>query len=192
VPVRRLTFAAALIAAPCIALAQAQHDPRAAIAAQAEAMKVLSSMDGVWRGPAWTLLPDGSKRTITQTERIGPFLGGSVKVIEGRGYEADGRVGFNAFGIVSYDPATQAYSLRSYALGRAGDFKFTPTADGYAWEIPAGPNAVIKYTATIRDGTLREVGDRVVPDRPPLRIFEMELKRIGDSSWPAGDAVPMK
>ena len=31
-----------------------------------------------------------------------------------------------------------------------------------------------------------------VADRPPLRIFEMELKRIGDSSWPAGDAVPMR
>lgn len=190
-PVRSLTFVAALVAAPCLAFAQA-HDPRAVIAAQAEAMKALAAMDGTWRGPAWTLLPDGSKRTITQTERIGPFLGGSVKVIEGRGYEADGRVGFNAFGIVSFDPVTKRYSLRSYALGYAGDFKFTPTAEGYDWEVPAGPNVVVKYSATIKDGTLREVGDRVVPDRPPLRIFEMELKRIGDSSWPAGDAVPMK
>src|SRR6478672_6854315 len=32
------------------------------------------------------------KHTITQTERIGPFLDGSVKVIEGRGCEPDGRV----------------------------------------------------------------------------------------------------
>ena len=189
-PVRHLKLLAALIAAPCLALAQ--HDPRAAIAAQSEAMKALAPMDGTWRGPAWTLLPDGSKRTITQTERIGPFLGGSIKVIEGRGYEADGRVGFNAFGIVSFDPATKRYSLRSYALGYAGDFKFMPTPEGYDWEVPAGPNAIIKYSATIKDGTLREVGDRHTPDRPPLRIFEMELKRIGDSSWPAGDAVPMK
>jgi hypothetical protein len=183
-------LAAALVAAPCLGFAQ--HDPRAVIAAQAEAMKALAAMDGTWRGPAWTLLPDGSKRTITQTERIGPFLGGSIKVIEGRGYESDGRVGFNAFGIISFDPSARRYSIRSYALGHAGDFRFTPTADGYEWEIPSGPNAVIKYAATIKDGTLREVGDRVVADRPPLRIFEMELKRIGDSSWPAGDAVPMK
>jgi hypothetical protein len=48
----------------------------------------------------------------------------------------------------------------------------------------------MKRLATIRDGTLREVGDHIVADRPPLRIFEMELKRIGDTSWPAGDAVP--
>ncbi len=182
--------ASALFFFASTAFAQAQHDPAAAVAAQAEAMKVFGAMDGVWRGAAWTLQPNGEKRHITQTERIGPFLGGSVKVIEGRGYTAEGKVGFNAFGIVSYNPATRAYSLRSYALGHAGDFPFTPTADGYAWEIPAGPGATIKYTAPIKDGTLREVGDRVVADRPPLRIFEMELKRIGDTSWPSADAVP--
>lgn len=183
---------AALLAAtmPLFAWTQAQHDPAAVLAAQSEAMKVFSAMDGVWRGPAWTLQPNGEKRHITQTERIGPFLGGSVKVIEGRGYTAEGRVGFNALGIVSYNPATRAYTLRSYALGHSGDFAFTPTADGYAWEIPSGPGATIKYVATIRDGTLREVGDRIVADRPPLRIFEMELKRIGDTSWPSGDPVP--
>ena len=174
------------------AFAQAQHDPAAAIAAQVEAMKPLASMDGVWRGPAWTLRPDGEKRHITQTERIGPFLGGSIKVVEGRGYNPDGTVGFNAFGVVSYNLQTRTYSIRSYALGHAGDFPFRPTPDGYAWEIPAGPGAVIRYVATIKDGTLREVGDRVVADRPPLRIFEMELKRVGDSSWPAGDPVPPK
>jgi hypothetical protein len=179
-----------VVVLPRFALAQAQHDPAAVIAAQAEAMKVFSAMDGVWRGPAWTLQPNGEKRHITQTERIGAFLAGSVKVIEGRGYTADGKVGFNAFGIISYNAATRAYSLRSYALGHSGDFAFTPTADGYAWEIPAGPGATIKYTATIRDGTLREVGDRVVADRPPLRVFEMELKRIGDTSWPSEGAVP--
>jgi hypothetical protein len=173
-----------------LAMAQPAHDPSAAMAAQVDAMRVFAAMDGVWRGPAWTLAPDGGKRTITQTERIGPFLGGSVKVIEGRGYTADGKVGFNALGIVSYNPGTHAYSLRSYALGRAGDFAFTPTADGYAWEIPAGPGVTIKYVATIRDGVLREVGDRVEADKPPLRIFEMTLKRIGDTSWPAGEAVP--
>ena len=187
----RQTFAL-FILIPALAFAQGRPDTAATIAAQAEAMKAFAAMDGVWRGPAWTLLPNGDKRVITQTERIGPFLGGSIKVIEGRGYEADGRVGFNAMGIISFNAATKTYSLRSYALGYAGDFKFEPTADGYTWETPAGPGATIRYTATIRDATLREVGDRIVADRAPVRIFEMELKRIGDSSWPAGDAVPMK
>ena len=56
---------------------------------------------------AWTLLPSGEKHAITQTERIGPFLDGSVRVIEGRGYDADGKVAFNSFGTISYNPATR-------------------------------------------------------------------------------------
>jgi hypothetical protein len=186
------------LAAAGLAAAQAQHDPAAALAAQREAMKAFAAMDGVWRGTATTTLPSGDKHVVTQTERIGAFLDGSVKIIEGRGYRADGSVGFNALGIVSYDPAKRVYSLRSYALGHAGDFAFTPTADGYEWEIalgapPASGEAPrIRYVATIRDGTLTEVGDRIVPGRDPVRFFEMTLKRIGDTGWPAADPVPMK
>ena len=181
-----------------LALAQAQHDPAAAIAAQREAMKAFAAMDGVWRGTARTILPSGQESVVTQTERIGPFLDGSVKVIEGRGYRADGTVGFNALGIVSYYAERRTYALRSYALGHAGDFAFRPTPDGYEWEIPLGPPAAtgeapkIRYVATIRDATLHEVGDRMIPGREPVRFFEMTLKRIGDTAWPAADAVPMK
>ncbi len=172
-------------------LAQGRPDPAALIAAQKEAMKPFAAMDGVWRGPAWTLLPSGEKHTITQTERIGPFLDGSVKVIEGRGYDADGRVGFNAFGTISYSPATKTYTLHSHAMGNVGDFTIKPTADGYTWEIPAGP-MTIRYTAVIKDGTLKEVGDRLEPGKEPVRFFEMALTRIGDTTWPAGGAVPQK
>ena len=136
-------------------------------------------------------MPNGEKRKITQTERIGAFLEGSVKVIEGRGYRDDGQVGFNALGIVSYNPDSKAYTLRSYAQGYAGDFAFTPTADGYEWEIPMGP-ARIHYTATIKDGTLREVGHRIIADREPVQIFEMNLTRVGDTAWPAADPVSMR
>ncbi len=173
------------------ASAQGRPDPAMTIAAQREAMKAFAALDGVWRGPAWTVLPSGEKHNITQTERIGPFLDGSVKVIEGRGYNADGSVGFNAFGIISYDPATHAYNLHSHAMGQAGDFVIKPTTDGYVWEIPAGP-MTIRYTAVIKDGTLHEVGDRIMPGKEPIRFFDMNLKRTGDTGWPAAGAVTMK
>lgn len=173
--------------------AQAQGRPDAAklIAAQQEALARLAFMDGVWRGTAWTLLPSGEKHTITQTERIGPFLDGSVKVIEGRGYDPGGKVTFNAFGTVSYNPATKAYTLHSHALGSVGDFALTPLPDGYTWEIPAGPMS-LRYTATIKGGTWFEVGDRIQAGKEPVRFFEMTLKRVGDTTWPAGGAVPPK
>lgn len=169
-----------------------ERDAAALIAAQKEAMKPLAYMYGVWRGPAETTMGDGTKHSVMQTERIGPFLDASVIVLEGRGYDVKTKqVTFNAFGTISYDSAKKAYSLHSYAQGRAGDFVLTPTADGYIWEIPAGA-MTIRYPATIKDGKWKEVGDRIMPGKDPVRFFEMNLKRVGNTDWPAAGAVPMK
>jgi hypothetical protein len=185
-------IALVVLAASCWPAA-AQHAPDASarIAAQKDALARLAALDGTWRGEAWTLLPNGEKHTITQTERVGPFLDGAVRVIEGRGFDAAGQVVFNAFAIASFDPDRRAYSLRSYAQGRSGDFTLTPTADGFTWEIPAGP-ATIRYTATVKDGTWHEVGDRIVGTGAPVRFMEMTLKRVGDTDWPSGGAVAPK
>ncbi|HMG74066.1 MAG TPA: hypothetical protein VK582_11250 [Pyrinomonadaceae bacterium] len=186
-------FALLIVAAgvPLTASGQGRPDPATLIAAQREAMAPLSFMDGVWRGPAWTILPSGEKHNITQTERIGPFLDGSIKVIEGRGYNADGTVGFNAFGTISYNPSTRVYTLHSYAQGNVGDFALNRTADGYVWEIPAGP-MTIRYTAVIKNGTWLEVGDRIMAGKEPVRIFEMNLKRVSDTNWPAAGTITPK
>jgi len=182
-----LLSASLALAAPV----QSKNDTASRMAAQRDAMKSLAFMDGAWRGNAWSLLPSGEKYTVTQTERVGAFLGNSVRVIEGRSYGDDGNVAFNAFGIISYEPSTKAWSMRSYALSFTGDFVFKPTGDGYTWEVPAG-GITIRYTATIKKGKWHEVGDRITPGMAPERIFEMNLERIGDADWPAGGAVPMK
>ena len=179
------------LAAPPLAAAQ-PADPRTLIASQTEAMRAYAMLDGVWRGPATVTQADGSRLSFVQTERIGPFLGGSIKVIEGRGYDDAGAVRFNAFGIVSFDPAPRSYTLHSHAQGRVGDFAFVPTADGYRWEIPLGPAGTLRYVATVRDGALHEVGERIAEGREPARVFEMLLKRVGDTDWPAAGAVGPK
>ena len=176
---------------PSATAAQGRPDPAATVAAQKEALAKLSFLDGLWRGPAWTIAHSGEKHTVTQTERVGPFLDGAVKVIEGLGYEADGKVAFNALGVISYDPATRAYSMRSYAMGRSGDYILTLLADGVSWEIPAGP-MTIRYTAKVKDGTWHEVGERIVPGKEPVRFTELTLKRVGDTTWPAAGAVAPK
>ncbi|HEU4615002.1 MAG TPA: hypothetical protein VFS15_23080 [Kofleriaceae bacterium] len=155
-----------------------------------EPMAKLSFMRGVWRGQATGRNPDGSSYAVTQTERMGPMLGGDIIVIEGRGYKDDGSTGFNAFAVVSWNAHAQKYELRSYAQGQSGTFDLVPTADGYVWEIPAGPNATIKYTATVKDNHWREVGEYVAGDQPPAKIFEMNLERVGDTDWPLGTPVP--
>jgi hypothetical protein len=181
-----IVLSLACIAAPAAAQAP---DPIARAAAQKEAMAKLAAMDGQWRGTAWSMTREG-KHELVQTERAGPFLGGAVKVVEGKGYEKDGSVAFNAIAIISFDPATSRYSMQSNAQGYSGTFPFWATDTGFAWEVPAGPGAKIRYTATLKEGTWREVGERIAGEAPPVQIFEMNLKRLGDTSWPADGAVP--
>jgi hypothetical protein len=186
-------FAVSLLALTLAApvLAQQSYDPHAIQAKQKAELGKLAFMDGVWRGTAYNIGMDGVRHDIVQTERIGPMLGGALKVIEGRGYNADGSLGFNAFAVISFDANKNAYNMRSYAMGNEGDFEFTPTATGYVWKIPAGP-MTIRYTATVKDSTFNEVGDRIMPDGKSIRFFEMNLKRVSDTTWPSGQAVPMK
>ena len=157
------------------------------MAAERAALEKLAWMNGQWRGEAITQTHGGEHR-VTQTERIGDFLGGTIKLLEGRGFGADGKVGFNAFGVISCDPATGRYTLHSYAQGRAGDFVLTPTIDGYVWEIPAGP-MTIRYTAKVAEGVWTETGERIAPGKPPEQFVIMRLRRIGDSDWPEAGAL---
>lgn len=170
--------------------AMAQETDHAAIAEQQAAMAKLSWMFGVWRGPGSGFTRAGPYQ-VTQTERIGTFLDGTLVVIEGKGFSPDGKVAFNAFAVISYDPVAKAYMMRSYALGHHGDFALTLIDHGYVWEIPAGPGATIKYTMTLKNETWNEVGDYVAGGQPPRRIFEMNLQRVGDTDWPqAGSILP--
>ena len=183
-------FAAALLLFGAMASPHAQErpDPVALMKAQREAMATFAFMDGVWRGAASSLRPDGTRFELTQTERVGPLLDGTIRLVEGRGYAPDGSTVFNALGIISYNVSTKAFSMRSYAMGFVGDYAVKRTDDGFAWEIPAGP-MTIRYVAVVKDGTWTEVGDRIAPGRDPVRFFEMKLQRVGDSEWPGAGAI---
>ncbi|MCA1714618.1 MAG: DUF1579 domain-containing protein, partial [Gammaproteobacteria bacterium] len=145
-----------MLASGMVVAADKRPDPAALLAAQRAAMAPLSALDGTWRGTATITRPGGATHVAPHTERIGPFLDGSIKLIEGRSYKPDGTLAFNAFAILSYDPAARAYTFRSYAQGHAGDHAFRPTADGFVWETAAGL-ATIRYTTVVKDGSWHEV-----------------------------------
>ncbi|MDI6624323.1 MAG: DUF1579 domain-containing protein [Brevundimonas sp.] len=179
--------AAILIAAPVTASAQVPVQPAGSVA-QREAVGALDFLDGEWRGQAVVHGPGGPE-TLTQTERVGSFLGGSIKVIEGRGYAADGTTMFNAMAVLSWNEREGRYGFRSYANGYSGDYRFERTEDGFRWETPAGPNARIEYVAVVRDGTWHEVGTYIAEGQPPRPMIDMRLTRVGDTGWPAEGAV---
>ncbi len=179
----------AALAAP--AGAQDFGQAQARIAAQKKALEHFRPFHGEWRGKATAYQP-GGKLVLVQTERVGPFLDGATLLVEGRGYGADGRLRFNAFGQIAYDPGTKRHSFRTQAMGYLGTAPVQLIPNGYVWEAPAGSGAVIRYTTTINDGIWREVGERIASNAPRVRTFEMALRRIGDTAWPAAGAVPMR
>ena len=178
--------ACVVLAAPAAALAQALQP--AGTAEQRQAMQALAWMDGDWVGEATVSMGPGRTSTHAHTERIGPMLGGSIKVIEGRSTNDDGTVAFNAFAVVSWDDATDSYVMRSYANGQAADFPLQATADGFRWST-RGRGGEIRYVTTFRDGEWVETGDFVMPGRDPMRVIELRLRRRGDTDWPAADPV---
>ncbi|MDQ4087908.1 MAG: DUF1579 domain-containing protein, partial [Pseudomonadota bacterium] len=127
---------------------------------------------------------------FVQTERVGTFLDGSVRLIEGRAYLPDGSVAINVLAVVSHDAQSGNFTVTSWAMGQRFTFPLRATADGFVSEVPAEAGAIIRYTATFRDGVWREIGEHIAGDAAPVQVFEMNLRRVGDTAWPAADPVP--
>lgn len=184
----RFLHGVALLGASTAVLAAGAPDTTL-LDAQRKALAPLALIDGTWRGEAVILQPNGERLRLTQTERVGPMLDGTLRVIEGRGYLPDGKLAFNAFAVMSFSPQSGRYTLRSYAQGYAGDFPLELRPDGFTWSIAIGNGVTLRYTTTVRDGVWTEVGERIVAGQPPVKTLEMTLKRIGATDWPAGGSV---
>ena len=187
---RRVGVILALLAATS-AFAQSSPPPTAEqmVAAQRSAMAKLPPMDGIWRGPGWMNEGQG-RRQMTVTYRVGPFLDDSVKVIEIKGYLADGSVGFHAFNVISFDSEEKKeYVINARAGGRSGAFSFQLAERGFIWNIGSADSG-LRYTATLENGTWIEKGESLSPGRPAATVSEFTLRRIGDTNWPETGAVP--
>ncbi len=181
-PSKRLVAVAALALATPL-LAQPARDPVAAETAEADAF---AWMDGRWRGPARAVTRDGAVSLI-QTERSGTMLGGRIRLVEGKGYMADGSVGFNALGVIART-AEGGYELHSWTLESAGSFPIEVSGTTYAWEIPIAVG-IVRYAGSFDGETWRETGHLVREGQPPVETFRMELRRVDDTDWPAAGTL---
>jgi hypothetical protein len=145
------------------------------------AMAKLDFMVGRWKGGAWMLR--GTERVTTDmTEVVERKLGGVAFLVEGRG-EVPGpgpegpRVVHNALAVISFDPQSQGYVLRSYiASGQWGDFVLTPIEGGVVWsrEVPGGR---IRNTAKIGNGVWHEIGEFSRDGTTWMQIMELTLRK---------------
>ncbi|WP_396594227.1 DUF1579 domain-containing protein [Brevundimonas sp. R86498] len=171
--------AAMLLMGAGAAAAQPAQAPRPEVTA------ALARFDGVWIGPARMTLPDGSVNTFEQMERIGPMLGGEIRVMEGKARGSDGATLFNAFTVFS-EAAGGGIEMRSHVWGDELARVIELTPEGYNWrmETSGGP---ITYVITVRDGVWHETGTITLANGTRAQFFEMTLTRRGDTDWPAAN-----
>ena len=162
-------------------------DLEAMQAEQQAAMERFAFMDGEWRGTAISTGQMGEVE-LAQTERVGTMAGGVARIIEGRGYGADGSLEFNAVAMITYDATADEYVMTSTARGMTARPWFKVTDDGFHWGVESGP-MTFTYEAVVQNGTWVEIGYMQFGDQPRTKFLEMNLQRIGDTSWPAEGAV---
>lgn len=166
-----------------------QMTPAQVVTAQQAAIARLSALDGVWRGTgAMTDRPGDAPDQMTMAVRVGSALDGTLKIIETRGYLANGTLRFHSFNTISFDPQRAEYTMNARAGGRSGNFSFRPTDEGYAWNI-GSPEAGIRYTGTVAGGEWKERGLSVAPGREPQFMSESALRRVGATDWPEAGAL---
>jgi hypothetical protein len=144
------------------------------------AMQRLSGLIGRWTGEAWMMVGQQRENT-TMTETVEAKLEGTVLLIEGLGVApvAGGqtRIVHHALAILSFDPRTRTYSMRSHVgSGYSGDFAVEVTDSALVWtrEVPQGR---IRNTARIGNGVWHEIGEFSRDGTSWMQIMEIRLRK---------------
>jgi hypothetical protein len=153
-------------------------DPSAARAA----IDTLSPMVGRWRGEAWMAREGGQRVETVMTETVERKLGGTVLLIEGVGQipaagGGEPRVVHHALAILSFDPRTGGYQMRSHlANGLSGDFVVTLVDGGVRWsrEVPGG---TVRNTARFTADEWHEIGEFSRDGATWTQVMEIRLRR---------------
>ena len=119
-----------------VSTAQTRPSPEQTIAE----MKKLDMLAGSWEGTGWYRSQDGSIHEFNQTESIRKKLDGVVLYIEGKGRNPEtDEVVHDAMGIVTYDPVSEMYTMRSYlATGQFTDATAYFDGEKFIWSFEAG------------------------------------------------------
>jgi hypothetical protein len=155
--------------------------PRAPdLEAQRAAMKKLDFLRGSWDGEARILRSPGELIELIQTEKAGYRLDGLVLLIEGVGrIEADGKVALQALGLVSYDDASETYTMRAFNDGRflETEVKLLEDGNGITWSFALGriqTNSVLRINHL---GEWTELTHITLGSEPPKKFFELTVRR---------------
>ena len=149
-----------------------------------EKMKTFDAWIGRWQGEGAMQMGQGEPKKSTVDEHIQSKLDGTILLIEGIGKAKNANtqeetVVHHALGILSYDPVTDQYKLRSHLKnGRSTDAWFTIVGEN----IPVGfeaPNVKMRYFITLDpiQKSWHEIGEFSQDGSTWQKVFEMNLKK---------------
>jgi hypothetical protein len=147
-------------------------------------MKKLSYMAGRWKGEGTVRQGNTPPIRVNQEEEIQYKLDGTVLMIEGTGRkpDGDGAVVFNALAIVSFNPYTKQFALRSNTKeGNQADAYLKIIADNhFEWGFETPTKAKIKYDIVLnpQDKTWVEKGEYSPDGTTWYPFFEMKLNKV--------------
>lgn len=145
------------------------------------AMSNVSVMAGKWEGDGWRLAPNGEKNSSHTIENINWKLDNTLLVMEGFGQKEDGKVVHNAFGVLSYNPNTDRYSLKTFlssGLSTEAGFDVIEPNKLFRWWFEDNRGGTFQYTITNDGSTWNEVGEYSADKKQWRKFFEMNLKKV--------------
>jgi hypothetical protein len=114
-------------------------------------------------------------------ETVERKLNGAVLLVEGRGTvsmpDAEERVVHHALGVISFEPISGTYTLRSFlATGQSGEFELTLVDNGVVWSrvVPGGR---IRNTARFTADEWHEIGEFSRDGTTWTQMMELRLKK---------------
>lgn len=144
------------------------------------AMSNVSVMIGKWEGDGWRSSPNGEKNFSHIIENIEWKLDKTLLVLEGLG-EKDGKNVHNAYGVLSYNPHADKYTLKTFlssGLSTDANFEIVETNKIFRWWFEDNRGGTIQYTITNDGSTWNEIGEYSMDKKLWRKFFEMNLKRV--------------
>ncbi len=145
-------------------------------------MQKLAYMAGKWKGEASMRQPNGTLVKVGQEEDIQFKLDGTILMVEGTGRNEEGKVVFNAIGIISYNPDTNSFGMKSHLLdGKQTDAYFKiQTENNFEWGFTVANNARIRYNIVLnpQEKSWIEKGDYSPDGNTWYPFMEMNLTKL--------------
>ncbi len=146
-------------------------------------MQKLAYMAGQWKGEANIRQQNGSLLKVNQEEDIRFKLDGTILLIEGTGRNPlDNKITFNALAIVSYNPHTKEYKLKSHVMdGNQTEAYFKVLEENhFEWGFETPTKAKIRYDIVLdpNQKTWVEKGEYSPDGNQWFPFIDMLLKKL--------------